>query len=365
MTRPSDTAEVKAAAIENVVRLADELAPDMARIDGHIRWSLNPTRPDTSPNSFCIDVSGAAPGRFKEFASGEGGDVIDFVSYCLAGGAAYQSPEARGAAFKWLRAFLGFAQMSAADREAVKTLAAERDRRAAAMEHEAREARAAKAKFAAELWFKAKPWKGTPVERYLSVARGVPVAEFASPLSSIRYEPDAVCGVTGEVMPAMLTAFSNGRGRIVGVHTTFLDPETGGKAKIERAKRFMGDCKGAVMRLTRGVHQISDVKASRDGLTGETLAVAEGIENALSWAALYPDHRTWAAGSVDMIGSVPLPACVSEILVLRDNDAPDSAADAGLGRAVAKLTERAGLRRVRVQAPPEQFKDFNDWWRSL
>lgn len=359
------TAEIKAAAIAAVADIAASLAPDMARVDGHIRWSLNPTRPDTSPNSFCIDVAGAAPGRFKEFASGEGGDVIDFVSYCLAGGAAYQTREARGAAFKWLREFLGFQAMSEADRAAVKALAAERDKRAEAARHEAKAERARKAKFAAELWFKARPWPGTPVETYLTRARGLPVAAIGSPLSSIRYEPEAACGVTGEIMPAMLTAFSNARGRITGVHTTFLDRDTGGKAKIERAKRFMGDCRGAVMRLHRGRLGVSDVKASRDGMKGDVLAIAEGIENALSWAFLAPDHRVWAAGAIDMIGRAPIPSCVSEIIVLRDNDAPGSAAEAGLIRARDALLARAGSRRVRIQAPPKQHKDFNDWWRSL
>lgn len=364
MTRVS-TQEIKAAAIASVRAIADELAPDMATLDGHRRWSLNPTRRDTAPNSFCVDVAGPAPGRFMEFASGESGDVIDFVSYCLGGSANYQSKERRGQAIRWLKAYLGFEDMSPGDREVMRKLAKARDERAEQMQHAAKAERNRKAGAAKDMWLAAQPWSETSVQTYLEQARGLPVAELGSPLNAIRYAPEAACGVTGEIFEAMMTAFTNARGEIRGVHTTFLAESGTGKADIERSKRFFGDCRGCAMRLHRGASGLGDIEADRKGLRGDVLAVGEGIENALSWAFLFPQHRVWAAGSIDMIASIPLPACVSEVIVLRDNDAPGSAADAALDRVMDKLRERMEGRRLRLQPPPRQHKDMNDYWRSL
>ena len=362
MSNPGPTvAEIKAAALSQVRAIADRLAPDMATIDGHRRWSLNPTRPDTQPNSFCVDIAGPAPGRFMEFSGGTGGDVIDFVSYCLGGEGGYQSPDRRGQAIRWLKSFLGFEAMGEGDRQRFADLARRRDEQRAKTEHQAKAKRESNARFAKELWIKARPWEGSLVETYLVEARGLPVRDIGSPLHAIRFEPEALDGQTGEILPAMLTAFTNARGQIRGVHTTFLEADGSGKAKIERAKRFLGDVRGSAMRLHRG----SSGKPERDRpLRSDVLAIAEGIENALSWSCLYPDHRTFAAGAVDMIPSVPIPECADRLIILRDNDAPDSPADKALGRASMRLCERAGGVGVSTQAPPPAFKDFNDYWRA-
>jgi len=362
MSNPGPTvAEIKAAALSQVRAIADRLAPDMATIDGHRRWSLNPTRPDTQPNSFCVDVSGPAPGRFKEFASGKGGDVIDFVSYCLGGEVGYQSPDRRGQALRWLKTFLGFEAMGEGDRKRFAELARRRDEQRAKAEHQAKAKRESNARFAKDLWLKARPWEGTLVETYLTEARGLPVRNIGSPLHAIRFEPEALDGQTGEILPAMLTAFTNARGQIRGVHTTFLEADGSGKARIERAKRFLGDVRGSAMRLHRG----SSGKPERDcPARSDTLAIAEGIENALSWSFMYPAHRCFAAGSVDMIGSVPIPDCAAGLIIPRDNDAEGSPADEALTRVTAQLRERAGGLHVSTQAPPAAYKDFNKYWRA-
>jgi hypothetical protein len=361
MTQPT-TEEIRAAAEAAIAAIADELAPDMASVERHRRWSLNPTRPDTAPNSFCVDVAGPAPGRFKEFASGEGGDVIDFVSYCLGGPGGYQSRERRGVAIRWLKKRLGFADLTADDRARFAELAAEREARKAKAEHEAKAEREKKAAFAKKLWLKAEPWPGTIVETYLREARGIDLEAINSPLNAIRFAPDAVDGITGEVLPAMVTAFTNARGEIRAMHTTFLAEDGSGKADIERAKRFLGDVPGCALRLSRGQSGQSEKNAPP---LSDTIAISEGIEDALSWACLYPGHRTFAAGALDLIGQVPTPACAGRFIVLRDNDPEGSPAFAAAQRAAAMLRDRAGGRPVTVQAPPGGFKDFNAYWKGM
>lgn len=353
--------EIKSAALASIASIADALAPGMAYVDRHRRWSLNPTRPDTQPNSFCIDVAGAAPGRFMEFASGDGGDVIDFVSYCLGGSAGYQSPERRGQALRWLRAHLGLGDLEPADRTRLGELAKAREAAREKTEHQAKAKREKNARFAKDLWLAAKPWPGTIVETYLTEARGLPVRDLGSPLNAIKFEPEAYDGKTGEILPAMMTAFTNAKGEIRGVHTTFLKEDGSGKAEIERAKRFLGDVKGCAMRLHRGHSAMSERHAPP---AGDVLAVSEGIENALSWSALYPAHRTMAAGAVDLIGQVPLPACAGRVIVLRDNDKTGSPAWEAAHRAAAALRNRAEGRPVTTQPPPGDHKDFNDYWRA-
>jgi len=180
--------------------------------------------------------------------------------------------------------------------------------------------------------------------------------------------------------PAMLAAIQGPDGRFIGLHRTYLSPETGGKVKIPdpdnpgeflKPKKMQGNVMGGAIRLTA---------------PSPFMAVAEGIENALTALKVQPGLSVWVAGSLgnicgrgegrgaahperegknlpsevpDMRGkAIWLPDMVREVLIIADNDGKDPLeVQAKVKRACNRFAQEG--RRVRV-AWPEQGKDLND-----
>jgi len=180
--------------------------------------------------------------------------------------------------------------------------------------------------------------------------------------------------------PAMLAAIQGPDGRFIGLHRTYLSLENGGKAKIPdpdnlgeflKPKKMKGNVMGGAIRLTA---------------PAPFMAIAEGIENALTALKAKPDLSVWVAGSLGNIcgrgegkgdphpvhegknlpSEVPdmrskaivLPDMVRDVLILADNDGKDpDEVKAKIKRACNRFTKEG--RRVRV-AWPETGKDFND-----
>jgi putative DNA primase/helicase len=89
---------------------------------------------------------------------------------------------------------------------------------------------------------------------------------------------------------------------------------------------------------------------------GEWLAVAEGIETALS-VEVACSISAWAALSAGGIKNLMLPREATHVVICADNDAT------GAGHRAAHDTAARWLadgRRVRVAMPPEPGSDFND-----
>ncbi len=191
-----------------------------------------------------------------------------------------------------------------------------------------------------DLWRQAVPAQGTPVERYLEV-RG-----FTGPIpATLRYHPD-LKHTSGSRHPAMIAAVARVPERAVtGVHRTYLAPGGTGKAKANPAKAMLGTVGGGAVRLAPA---------------GEHLAIAEGIETALSIMQA-TSAPTWAALSVGGIKNLILPPLplASVVTITADHDA------VGL-RAAHDAAERWTLegRRVRIALPPEG-RDFNDLLRGV
>ena len=127
---------------------------------------------------------------------------------------------------------------------------------------------------------RAKPIAGTYGEDYLHARGLLPQKRLTRDLLFI---PDLDFWIAGDrdappakiaTLPAMIAVIRNAAGDPIGVHRTYLDPENprkwippgGGKAK-----KFLGDAKGGLIRL---------------GRPGDKLAVGEGIETTLAWYAL-------------------------------------------------------------------------------
>lgn len=144
-------------------------------------------------------------------------------------------------------------------------------------------------------------------------------------------------------LPAMVALIEHAERGAGAVHCTYLRQDGSGKADIEKPKAMFGPVAGGAVRF--GIPG-----------AGEWLAVAEGVETALSVAAAC-SIPAWAALSAEGIKKLILPAEATHILICADHDAN------GVGkRAADDAAERwlAEGRRVRVAMPPELGADFND-----
>src|SRR6185437_4237547 len=144
----------------------------------------------------------------------------------------------------------------------------------------------------------------------------------------------------------------------VGLHQTFLDPaeprkwEPPGDQKRNKAKKMRGAPGGALIRL---------------GRVSEVLAVAEGIETALSWALLMTRQgqipagvSLAAAGSIsNLCGQMIMPEGVRELILLIASDRDYRASWTKAKTAVARFEAQGVI--VRVHAPPVGMDWANVW----
>lgn len=248
---------------------------------------------------------------------------------------------------------------------------------------------------ARELWRACVPATGTLVETYLAT-RGIDLAAIGGVPPTLRFHPTLPDRDSRAVWPAMVGAVQGADDKIVGVHRTYLARDGRGKAPIPVAKKMLGPCWGGAVRFARA---------------GETLALAEGIETALSVlqavtglrdagsgrpanpVAGVPDGSpfpVWAALSLgNLAGSghgpslphprlsgrwVPstapqwsrpglvVPEGVKRLVLLADADNGDPESAEALLQRAARRFKRQGL-EVRIARPPTGM-DFNDLLRE-
>lgn len=203
---------------------------------------------------------------------------------------------------------------------------------------------------AAGIWRAAVPIIDTLAARYLE-ARGIERQRLPGGVwpSVLRYAPALRHAPSGRSLPAMVAALAvqdarTGRGRFSGLHRTWLTVDGSAKAAVAKAKMMLGEASGAAIRLAP---------------SAPTLALAEGIETALSVMCARPGLPCWAAGSLGAMARVVLPAGVREVVLCMDNDSDPAA----LARAVA-AAKRFYRRRAVLVAWPPRGRDFNDVWRE-
>lgn len=388
--RGASIAEIKSRALGMMLALAQELAPDQGRVDGHRYWACNPTRADRSPNSFCIDVKGATAGRWIDWAAGataaagEGGDVIDLVAYVRTGGVNFKSKEARGDAIKWLARRVGLEAGAQVPKQVWvdRKAKAERDMKLAALQAQRLlDERADKAR---RWWLRnGKPCAGTPTERYLVATRGIPMAALKKWPGAIRHLPEYVDRHGEVISPSMFCAMAapargadgayTGGAEIRAVHRTFLTDDGRKDPMCADAPRKMwGDPNGAAIRLSKGGSRLTPEEAGAKG-ERKILMIAEAAEKGLPACLVWPDRRVWAAGTVgNMLALAKIhgwPACASAVVLIRDNDPavmPDGRAHpahAAFERAVQAWVDVSLGRPVSV-LEPIGAKDFDELWRQ-
>jgi phage/plasmid primase-like uncharacterized protein len=194
---------------------------------------------------------------------------------------------------------------------------------------------AKRTEYAQHIWREARPAAGTLVETYLGV-RGVimPIP------SSLRFHT-SLKHPSGVDLPAMVAAVQNADGAIVAIHRTFLKTDGSGKASVSPDKMMLGPCAGGAVRLAK---------------PAAVIAIAEGIETALSIAQACPHLAVWAALSTAGVRALQLPELVREVIICADND-PDGTGERAAEAAAVRFVNEG--RKVRI-AIPTSANDFND-----
>ena len=301
----------------NAEELCRELLPGGHR-DGN-EWRCGDVG-GAKGKSLGVHLRGEKVGVWSDFASGEAGDLIDLIQ-------AVKRID-KGCAVSWAKNYLGIKNGDAATNSTTATS------RAGGATASGDDDAHRRIEYARELWQRAVPAEGTPVAHYLR-SRGITIPVP----TTIRYIPDLKHGPSGLILPAMVAAVQGLDRRVYGIHRTFLTADGTRKAPLTQAKMMIGKCAGGAVRL---------------GPAAPKIAVAEGVETALSIAQACPDLPVWAALSTSGIRALILPPEVVEVTLCGDGDAAgDSAVTDAAKRFIAEG------RQVRIaRAPPGQ--DFND-----
>ncbi|MEO0859213.1 MAG: toprim domain-containing protein [Pseudomonadota bacterium] len=360
-------AEISAMLAARAEAVARQYAPEApgSYTLGDQYFTLNPGRPDKSVGSFMVNIGGSMVGRWKDFATGDSGDLIDLIRLRL-------QCDARTAILE-ARAYLGLdvvsPELAAARRkEAQNTKRLQEVRRQTEAEKMERRRKAAHA-----LWLASKPLDaGSPAVRYLE-GRGIALDQLDRLPSSLRFHPECyykhMDPKTGEVFkgryPAMVALAHNKAGKTVACHRTYLALRGGmwTKADLPEVKKVLGKYAGASIRVWAG--------AKRDGKRPPPLAkvpqdsqvfIAEGIEDALSCAVILPQARILSAISLANMGRVELPPAIAHVTLIADEDDGDQAQEQ-LHRAID--AHSAAGRQVRLWRNKHGGKDLNDALRGV
>ncbi len=294
--------------------------------------------------SLAVHLFGPKGGVWSDFAAGEGGDALDLVAAVLYRGN-------KRDALVWSRRWLGLGDATApAPQQAARAPAQDE----ADAEAEARRGAARRLFLAAHASL-----AGTPAAHYLA-ARGCDLAELGRQPGALRFHPTLWNRESGRKWPAMVAAVTNGTGEHCATHRTWLAPDATGtwrKAPLRAPKMSLGSVAGGCIRLWRGASR----KPLAQAPAGEAVAIAEGIETALSVAIACPELRVLSAVSLAHMARVVLPPAIRTVIVCADNDTKPEARHA-LSRAVAHFQATGCV--VRLAVPPVG-KDFNDTLQAV
>ena len=225
--------------------------------------------------------------------------------------------------------------------------------------------------YALEIWRASLLIDGTPAEAYLR-GRGLHLDRWPV---SLRFHPDLACrqmvpGVKEPVLvgrfPALVGAVQAPDGRIGGVWRIYLVVDSGVGAlanpkppgaptlSVRKADQREGvsDAKLGLGRVVGGAVRLADWRAGADG-QGDLLAIAEGIETALS--ALACGVPAWASLAASRIKRLVVPDGVQRRLLIADHDGT------GLQAMLARAAEwQSQGKEVRIILPVRAGEDLND-----
>lgn len=192
---------------------------------------------------------------------------------------------------------------------------------------------------AREIWDRACPLLGSPAEGYMA-GRGLRVST-----SALRFQSRTPLGTRHGLLfrPAMIAAVQEA-GRLLAIQRCFLDCEGSRLASdLGNPRRMLGrPCGGAVMLWP----------------ATETLGLAEGVETAMSAAALLR-LPVWATLGAERLDQILIPETVRRLFILPDND---RSGRRGAAKAMYAYSRQG--RRVETVWPPNGMNDWNDVLRA-
>lgn len=331
-------AELAAALAERVDALAPELLPAGYREGPH--WRCGGVD-GSAGQSLALHLSGTKAGVWHDFATGEKGDALDLVAATRFGGD-------RRSAMRWARDWLGGHDRAPKDRR-------ERPARQSGPSDHAGDAERRRRRALALFLEAREDVRETPVAAYLA-GRGIRLEVLGRAPRALRFHPEIWCREVDRKLPAMLAAVTDGAGLHIATHRTWLaegDAGTWRKAPLRDPKKSLGTFAGGFIPLWRGRSRKPLAKAPH----GETVAIAEGIETALSVALACPELRVLAAVALANMKRIELPATVTRVVICADNDRGNPKAQALVQQAAERFAAQG--RAVGIAKPPVG-KDFND-----
>lgn len=304
-------------------------------------------------------VRGGRRGVWLDKSDMQGGDTLELVHRVL-------GQEDHRVAYDWGRRFFGMPGGS----EAVRALAERRDviraRQAKAVEDKQSFTARVRAGLARYLSGE-RAWPHVPEIRAYLAGRGIDWQKLPAGPRTLRFSRGQYHVESGREWPAMLAPIIDPLCRqIIAAHVTFLAGGGGNwhKAPIAPVKKASARYKGGVIPLLHG----ASGKPLQFAPDGETVLIAEGIENALAAAIMLapgepegidPRPRVFAAVSAPNLPHIRLPPQFAEVVMIGDRW------EAGYANpAVVRaydLAERAWLDAglaVKLQMPPKGFRDF-------
>lgn len=350
MQRNSDKELVKQALIDRLEDVCRWLLPEGRRVGRS--WKCNNPKKDALGQTpeMHVYMSGVV-GSWKDYRSGDKGDVIGLVEYI-------HDTDFAGA-MRLARDFLGLGGLSAEERDRFQEKARQRQEVAA---RDAKRKEARKRAYCERRWLTGSLLgEGTAAEhharRYWRETRGIDIDAIQNlDRTTFRFWPsveywrlaeyrkDPVTGrlikvKDGPQFPAILCAMRNVMGQFVDHHVTFLDPHKPAKADLgpKLSPRLMGvPNAGSAMRIAHGPEGVPPEHAQEP----HPLILAEGQETALSLALALPECRVWACGSISGIRNAPVNfPFVSAVFVAGENDWEKPQAQKQLDQAMAALEQ--------------------------
>ncbi|TCP39613.1 DUF7146 domain-containing protein [Rhodovulum marinum] len=194
---------------------------------------------------------------------------------------------------------------------------------------------------ARRLWAMGQPIVGTLADRYLA-ARGL---TDLGALPALRYHPacfhrgdDHPRAAPPQRWPALLAKVTDLDGRLTGLHRTWIDPVSAGKAPVIPPRKAMGHLLGHGVRIGSGT---------------DMLAAGEGLETMLALRRAVPVLPIVAALSASHLAALTLSAALRRLYIAADRDA------AGLA-AADRLATRAAAEGIEAIRLLPRLGDFND-----
>lgn len=145
------------------------------------------------------------------------------------------------------------------------------------------------------------------------------------------------------VFPCLLTVVRSPQGKPVGIHRTWISPDGSRKASVPSSKKLYK------------IHNLSGSSSRLFPVSDNTLAIAEGIETALSVYMLYGE-ACWSCISAHGMASFIPPEGVSTVRIYADHDENETGLKAAL-KSYDRLTKEG--RTVEIRQPRE-IGDYND-----